>query len=123
MDKVLAKDFVVDWLDAWNAHDIDRVLSHYTENFEMSSPLIAQLLGERSGVLRGKHAVGNYWRKALQLVPNLRFELISVLLGVNSITIYYKGAKGQISAEVFEFDPSGLVTKASAHYAMTDCAT
>ena len=117
MDEKFAKSFANDWVEAWNAHDIARVLSHYTDDFEMSSPIIAQLLGEPSGTLQGKEAVGAYWGKALQLVPDLRFELISVLIGVRSVTLYYKGAKSRLSAEVFEFNPSGQVTKAVAHYA------
>lgn len=79
MDEKFAKSFASEWVEAWNAHDIERVLSHYTDDFEMSSPIIVQLLGEPSGILRGKATVGAYWRKALQVVPDLRFELISML--------------------------------------------
>ena len=116
MDEKFAKSFANDWVEAWNAHDIERVLSHYTDDFEMSSPIIVQLLGVSSGTLRGKEAVGAYWRKALQAVPDLRFELISVLVGVRSVTLYYKGARGRLSAEVFSFDALERVTKATAHY-------
>jgi hypothetical protein len=118
MDEKFAKSFANDWVEAWNAHDIARVLSHYTDDFEMSSPIIAQLLGESSGILGGKEAVGAYWRKALQVVPDLRFELISVLMGVRSVTLYYKGARDRLSAEVFDFNASGQIVKATAHYAI-----
>jgi hypothetical protein len=117
MDERFSKAFATEWVDAWNAHDVERVLSHYTDDFEMSSPIIAQLLGEPSGTLRGKEAVGAYWRKALQAVPDLRFELISVLIGVRSVTLYYKGSRDRLSAEVFDFNASGQVVKAVAHYA------
>ena len=117
MDKKFSTSFANEWIDAWNAHDIDRVLSHYTDDFEMYSPIIAKLLGEPSGVLRGKETVGAYWRKALQVVPDLKFELITVLVSIRSLVIYYKGAKGKLSAEVFEFNSTGQVVKAVAHYA------
>ena len=117
MDEKFAKSFASEWVEAWNAHDIERVLSHYTDDFEMSSPIIVQLLGEPSGILRGRDAVGAYWRKALQVVPDLRFELISVLVGVRSVTLYYKGARDRLSAEVFDFNAAGLIVKAVAHYA------
>ena len=106
----------MDWESAWNAHDIDLVLSHYKDDFEMSSPIIAQLVGEASGTLKGKTAVGDYWRLALEKVPNLKFEVLSVLLGANTLTIYYKGAQARLSAEVFEFGACGKVVKAIAHY-------
>lgn len=117
IDKAFAEHFAADWIAAWNAHDLDGILSHYADDFEMSSPVIVQIAGETSGMLRGKVAVGAYWRKALQLIPDLHFELVSVLVGVGSITLYYKGARGRLAAEVFHFDPANKVVKAFAHYA------
>lgn len=116
MDNFFAEHFASDWIDAWNSHDLQRVLSHYTDDFEMSSPKIIQLADEASGTLRGKAAVGAYWAKALQLIPDLHFELIATLVGVNSITLYYQGAQGRLAAEVFHFNQEQKVTKAFAHY-------
>lgn len=115
IDKTFADHFAADWIDAWNQHDLDRVLSHYTDDFEMSSPVIIKVTGESSGTLKGKAAVAAYWAKALQLVPNLRFELVATLVGVTSITLYYNGVRGA-SAEVFHFNQHGKVTRAYAHY-------
>ncbi|MHB8247811.1 MAG: nuclear transport factor 2 family protein [Acidithiobacillus sp.] len=115
LDKAFADHFTADWIDSWNKHDLDRILSHYTDDFEMSSPVIIKVAGEASGTLKGKEKVGVYWAKALELVPNLHFELITTLVGVNSITLYYKGARG-LSAEVFHFNANGKVSKAYAHY-------
>jgi hypothetical protein len=82
----------------------------------MSSPVIIQVVGEPSGTLKGKDADGAYWAKALQLMPDLRFELLSTLIGVNSITLYYKGGRG-LAAEVFHFGPDKKVVRAYAYYA------
>jgi ketosteroid isomerase-like protein len=116
MENAFVNDFAADWIDAWNSHDLARVLSHYADDFEMSSPFIIQLAGEPSGTLRGKEAVGKYWRKALELIPDLHFELISVLAGVTTITLVYRGAHGRLAAEVFHFGAEQRVTKAFAHY-------
>ena len=83
----------------------------------------ADILGQVTGSLtatellqlKGKAAVGSYWDNALKLFPNLHFELITTLVGVNSITLYYKGVRG-LSAEVFHFNQDGKVTRAYAHY-------
>src|SRR5215468_12526603 len=117
MDKAFAERFAADWIESWNAHDLGRILSHYGDDFEMSSPFIIQIAGEPSGTLKGKDAVGAYWSKALSLIPDLRFELVTTLIGVNSITLYYKGARG-LSAEVFHFGPDQKVSRAYAHYAV-----
>ncbi len=115
IDKTFAEHFAIDWIDSWNKHDLDRVLLHYTDDFEMSSPVIIKVTGEASGTLKGKEAIGAYWAKALQLNPTLHFELVATLVGVNSVTLYYNGVRGP-SAEVFHFNEEGKVTRAYAHY-------
>ena len=116
MDKGFAERFAKDWIAAWNSHDLDRVLAHYEDDFEMSSPIIPGLVGEPSGKLKGKAAVGSYWAKALQKSPDLHFELVTTLISVDSVTIYYKGPRG-LAAEVLHFAPGGKVRAAFAHYA------
>lgn len=116
LNREFADHFATDWIDSWNAHDMERILSHYTDDFEMASPYIAQIAGEPSGKLKGKQAVGDYWRTALERIPTLHFEHSSTLLGVDSITIYYKEARG-MAAEVFFFNDDLKVFKAFAHYA------
>lgn len=69
IDKSKAESFASDWIAAWNSHDLQRVLSHYTEDFEFTSPFIIHIAGEPSGRLRGKSAVGAYWAKALARLP------------------------------------------------------
>jgi hypothetical protein len=117
IDRSFAEEFAGDWIAAWNAHDLDRILSHYAEDFEMTSPVIIQIAGEACGRLRGKKAVGSYWAKALELIPDLRFEGIATFLGVNSIAIHYRGAKGRLAVEVFHFGASRKVIRAFGHYA------
>lgn len=115
IDKAFADRFAADWMDSWNKHDLVRILSHYTDDFEMTSPLIVKVAGEPSGTLKGKKAVGAYWAKGLELFPNLHFDLVTTLVGVNTITLYYEGVRGP-SAEVFHFNQEGKVTRAYAHY-------
>lgn len=118
IDKTFAEHFATDWIDSWNSHNLERVLAHYEDDFEMSSPFITQIAEEPSGRLRGKTAIVAYWRKALQLMPDLHFELITTLVGVDSITLYYKNAQGRLAAEVFHFGSNQKVVRAFAHYSV-----
>lgn len=115
MTNDFARRFAAGWIEAWNNHDLDKILSHYADDFEMSSPYISQIAGEPSGMLKGKDQVGTYWSQALQRMPDLHFELLNVLTGVNSLTLYYQGVRG-LAAEVLHFDEAGKVFKAFAHY-------
>lgn len=117
IDPDFAHRFAAAWIDAWNRHDLEAILAHYADDFEMRSPLIAQLAGEPSGRLGGKAAVGAYWETALQRMPDLRFTLLDVLVGVDSLLLHYQGARGP-AAEWFEFGEDGSVIRAAAHYAV-----
>jgi hypothetical protein len=111
-----ADRFAEEWIAAWNAHDLPRVLSHYEDDFEMASPLIVEIAGEPSGILRGKANVGAYWEKALRLLPDLQFERLGVFPGVRSLAIHFRSQKGRLSVEVFEIGATGRVTRAAAHH-------
>lgn len=112
-----AGHFAAEWIAAWNSHDLNRIMAHYADDFEMSSPVIVQFGVDPSGTLKGKETVAGYWAMALTMIPDLQFELISTLVGVNSITLYYRGARERLVAEVFKFGEDGKVVKATAHYA------
>lgn len=110
-----AERFAHEWIEAWNSHDLDRILSHYSDDFVMSSPRIAIVVAEPSGVLGGKDAIRTYWRRALELAPTLRFELLELFVGADSVVLLYRSVRGP-AAEVFFFDAHGKVVRAAAHY-------
>ncbi len=89
-----AQHFAQEWVAAWNARDLPRILSHYRDDFEMSSPLIRLLMQEPRGTLKGKEAIAQYWSLALARQPGLHFSLEQVLIGANSVTLLYQGSRG-----------------------------
>lgn len=105
------------WIAAWNAHDLDRILALYTEDFAMASPYITALTGRADGRLQGRVEVGAYWAAALGKYPDLEFRLVDVLIGADSVVLYYRSIGGRMAAEIFSLDAAGLIRSAAAHYA------
>lgn len=116
LDLSWARAFAEEWIAAWNSHDLDRILTHYADDFEMASPLIIERMKEPSGVLKGKEKVRAYWQKGLSATPPIEFALIDVFVGVDSITIYYRSVARKIAAEVLVFNDRREVVKGIAHY-------
>jgi ketosteroid isomerase-like protein len=113
-----ARELAVEWIAAWNAHDLERILSHYSDDFEMSSPLIVEREGIASGTLKGKAAIRPYWQKGLDARPPLRFELQDVLVGVDTIAIYYRSVtRNRMVAEILRVNAGGSIVSAAAVYA------
>jgi ketosteroid isomerase-like protein len=114
-----AERLAAEWIAAWNAHDLDRVLAHYAEDFEMRSPLIVQRGVDPSGVLRGKPAVRAYWQAALAAaVPPVRFELQGVYAGVGTVAIHYLSVGRRMVIELLELDAEGRIARGHGIYAL-----
>jgi len=119
MEIISSQEFANEWVEAWNSHDIDKILAHYADDFEMTSPIINVIENEPKGKLIGKTAVRRYWEKALALNPDLHFDIIAVFSGVESVVIHYQGHRG-LSAEVFHFGGDGKVIKSYAYYSQCE---
>ena len=118
LERSWALEFAQEWIASWNSHDLDRILSHYTEDFEMSSPLIVERLGREDGVLKGKTAVAEYWKPSMSLEPPLRFELEDVLVGINQLTIYYRNVGRKVVAETLTFDNALKVISGASQWSV-----
>jgi predicted ester cyclase len=106
------------WAAAWNAHDLDAILSHYEEAVELTSPAAAQLLGAPEGRVVGKANLRAYFQRGLQAYPELHFQLENVLCGIQSVVLYYINQKGTRTAEFMEFSAHGKVARVIAHYSI-----
>jgi ketosteroid isomerase-like protein len=111
-----ARQFAQDWRDAWNSHDLEAILSHYTEDVVLTSPTAVRLLNDPDGVVNGKDALRNYFALGLKAYPNLRFEVLDVTCGVSSVVVYFANQNGAKVSEFMELGSDGKVTKVIAHY-------
>jgi len=116
--KEFAKQFSETWIKDWNSHNLANILSHYTDDFTIESPLALKRLPETKGIVIGKDNVKKYWNIGLESNPNLHFEIINLLIGVHSITIYYLNTEtNKKSAELMIFNDNQKVIKAIVNYA------
>ena len=104
------------WVAAWNAHDLELILTHYEEDVELTSPVAAQLLGRPDGKVAGKANLRAYFQRGLTAYPELHFHLEDVLWGVNSVVLCYLNQKGTHTAEFMELSATGKVARVVANY-------
>ena len=104
MQAARAHEFVRDWVDAWNRHDVDAVLAHFAEDVTFTSPVAARIVAGSDGVIRGKAALREYWNEGIRRIPDLHFELIGVYVGIDTLTINYRNQAGGLVNEVLRFD-------------------
>lgn len=104
------------WVAAWNAHDLDLIMSHYEDAIELTSPVAARLLGTSDGRVIGKANLRAYFQRGLEAYPELQFRLEDVLWGVNSVVLYYTNQKGTRTGEFMELSANGKVARVVANY-------
>ena len=73
MDGFDAQRFATEWIDAWNARDIDRVVSHFAVECEFQSPKAAEVTGDP--IVRGRDGLRAYWGESSRRAQSLRFTL------------------------------------------------
>jgi hypothetical protein len=111
-----AREFAQDWVDAWNSHDLERILTHYNDDVLLVSPIALKLLGG-DGTVRGKAALREYFLRGLEIFPDLRFDLIDALWGIETIVVYYiSNVRGSKTAEVMLLNPAGKIRHVWANY-------
>jgi hypothetical protein len=108
-------EFEHEWIDAWNAHDIDRILRHYRDDIRFVSPIAARF-GTPHGEVRGRHALRAYFERGLTTYPALHFQPIAALGGIGSIALHYRSVEDRDAIEVMELDAHGQVRRVAVHY-------
>jgi predicted ester cyclase len=111
-----ARKFAKEWIEAWNSHDLDAILSHYAAGVSLTSPVAARLLNDPEGKVAGIGGVGEYFKKGLEVYPELSFELLDVMWGISSIVLCYRNQAGTKSGEFMELDSDGRVVRVVANY-------
>ncbi|HJZ63341.1 MAG TPA: nuclear transport factor 2 family protein [Candidatus Acidoferrum sp.] len=104
------------WIAAWNAHDLELIMTHYEDAIELTSPIAAQLLGTPAGKVNGKANLRAYFQRGLEAYPELHFRLEDVFLGVSSLVLLYTNQKGTRTAEFMDLSAIGKVARVVANY-------
>lgn len=111
-----ARAFAADWIAAWNSHDVETILSHYTPEVTLTSPVVAKVINDAAGTVAGIEELRSYFELALKKYPALRFELKDVMWGISSVVLYYRNHVETMTAEFMELDGNGKVIRVVANY-------
>ena len=119
--KVDARKLCAEIAEAWNSHDLDRILSHYSEDFVLVSPLVRVKMGIANGTINGRDNVRIWWRAGLDTVPDLQMELIDVHEGVDSF-LFVQRMSFMKTASISHFwlNEEGLIKREEFFYPSHD---
>ena len=62
------------WFDAFNAHDLEKLLALYADYAKHYSPKLKLRLPDTKGLIAGKQALRSWWQDSFDRLPSLRYE-------------------------------------------------
>ncbi len=112
-----AKYFANEWINSWNSHNLEKILKHYSDDFIIETPMATKIFPETGGIVRGKEEVKAYWTIGLERIPNLKFEILDILIGINGLSVYYLNtATNKKTFEIMSFNNELKVNRATVFY-------
>ncbi len=116
IDDALAKSLGQKIIDAWNSHDLARILALYAEDIVVVNPMFFLLLGLPEGTLRGKDALRPHWKMVLEQLSHLKFKFIDSYAGMDSFALNFTSLFEKRTIEVFTLGHDNLITQSVTYY-------
>jgi len=116
LDDARAARLGEEWIAAWNSHDLDAIMALYSPDVLFQTPTAIASLGIPDGLISGAERLREHFRRGLERLPDLHFDLERVYAGVRSIAITYRWADGTPVAELHEYDESERIERVQALY-------
>ncbi len=107
------------WLDAFNAHDVERLVALYADDCTHTSPKIRALHPDTGGKLVGRAALHAWWTESNARLPGLRYEKVALTANDDRVFLEYlrhapDGPPSPV-AEVFDLRGGRIVASRVYH--------
>jgi limonene-1,2-epoxide hydrolase len=107
------------WLDAFNAYNVDKLVSLYADVCTHTSPKLRALHPDTGGKLHGHAALHAWWTDSNKRLPGLRYELTALTASAERVFVEYvrfapDGSSAPV-AEVFDVRDGKIVASRVYH--------
>jgi len=91
------------WFDAFNQHDLEKLLELYDNNARHFSPKLKIRSPETNGLIIGKKALGAWWKDCFERLPTLKYIPKNFIAdGSNVFMEYTRQVDGEADIKVGE---------------------
>ena len=77
------------WFAAFNEHNLENLLSLYSDTAEHFSPKLKIRQPETNGLIKGKPALRTWWQDAFDRLPSLQYEVIKLTADEEQVFMEY----------------------------------
>ena len=107
------------WFDAFNAHDLEKLLALYKDEACHFSPKLKVRQPETNGLIEGKDALRAWWKDSFQRLPSLKYLPKQFIADTDNVFMEYirkvDGEEDMTVGEVLEIK-KGLITASRVYH-------
>ena len=107
------------WFEAFNAHNLEKLLALYHEQAKHYSPKLKIRKPETNGLVSGKNALRAWWKDAFERLPSLHYEVTDLTANENRIFMEYirkvENEEEMMVAELLEIE-NGLIVFSKVYH-------
>ncbi|MEC4047805.1 nuclear transport factor 2 family protein [Flavobacterium sp. SUN046] len=107
------------WFEAFNSHNLEKLLSLYDEEAEHFSPKLKIRHPETKGLVVGKDALRTWWKDAFDRLPSLHYKVTSLTANSDRVFMEYirtvADEEDMLVAEVLEIKENSIIASRVYH--------
>ncbi|MFA9212684.1 MAG: nuclear transport factor 2 family protein [Candidatus Methylacidiphilales bacterium] len=113
------EQIAIKWFEAFNEHNLENLLSLYSDNAQHFSPKLKIRQPETNGLIIGKNALRTWWADAFERLPNLHYMVTSLTANEQRVFMEYirqvPNEDDMLVAEVLEIDKGLIIVSRVYH--------
>ena len=107
------------WFDAFNSHNLEKLLSLYDDDAEHFSPKLKLRHPDTKGLVTGKAALREWWSESFDRLPTLKYNVTSLTANSDRVFMEYlrivDNEESMMVAEVLEIKEGVIVASRVYH--------
>ncbi|GEC79802.1 nuclear transport factor 2 family protein [Flavobacterium aquatile] len=119
MDSLKNTSIAHSWFEAFNAHNLEKLLSLYDDEAQHFSPKLKVRHPETKGLIIGKNALRTWWQEAFDRLPTLNYKVTSITSSPDRVFMEYvrtvEGEDEMLVAEVLEIKEEKIIASRVYH--------
>jgi hypothetical protein len=107
------------WFEAFNNHNLEKLLSLYDEESQHFSPKLKIRHPETKGFVTGKEALRNWWKDSFERFPTLSYKVTSLTSNSDRVFMEYvrsvENEEDLLVAEILEIKDEKIIASRVYH--------
>lgn len=107
------ENIAIQWFEAFNTKQLDKLLDLYADDAEHFSPKLKIRKPETGGLVKGRAALHEWWQDAFDRLPTLYYRVTTLTANEERVFMEYvrkvQGEEDMLVAEVLEVKDGKIV--------------